>query len=60
MGNKYMSPLITLNGNSGENMPLIDWIREAVDFEGGKKGGLLKDVGTGEKVLFAGASPIKG
>jgi len=38
----------------------VDWIREAVEFEGEKEGGLLKDVGTGDKVLFAGALPKDG
>ena len=38
----------------------IDWIRDAVEHEGTKIGGLLKDVGTGEAVLFAGALPQDG
>ncbi len=35
----------------------VDWIRDAVEYEGGREGGLLKDAGTGKAVIFAGALP---
>ena len=41
-----------------EMTKFLSFMIQAVDFEGEKEGGLLKDVGTGEKVLFAGALPV--
>jgi cobyrinic acid a,c-diamide synthase len=49
---------VVVNRVGGKNH--INWIRDAVEHEGTKKDGLLKDVYTGEAVLFAGALPKDG